>query len=162
MKIYLDNAVVSAIGRDDTPVESSSILKLLKLHDAGHVELWTSEVAGREIEKYKSDQKRFVEPVYLLLKKVQYVEKQKLLGMNVYIDQYTCINSPLIEDDPIWSRLRRIGLDETDAHHLMLAIKAECAVFLTIDKDFMGRKLQIETEFKIRVLRPSELIDELV
>jgi hypothetical protein len=63
MKIYLDNSVVSAIGRDDTPTESDSILTLLKSSDTGTVELCTSEITAREIEKYKSDQKRFVETV---------------------------------------------------------------------------------------------------
>ena len=161
MKIYLDNSVVSAIGRDDTPTESDSILTLLKSSDTGTVELCTSEITAREIEKYKSDQKRFVETVYLLLKKVPYIERQKLLGMHSYIDRYTCINYPLIEDDPVWSKLRTLGLDETDAHHLMVAVKAGCAVFLTIDSDFIFRKRKIRTELNIDVMRPSDLINEL-
>jgi hypothetical protein len=81
--------------------------------------------------------------------------------MHSYIDRYTCINYPLIEDDPVWSKLRTLGLDETDAHHLMVAVKAGCAVFLTIDSDFIFRKRKIRTELNIDVMRPSDLIDQL-
>jgi len=161
MKVYLDNNVVSALGRDDTPQESTSLSAVLQAFDAGTLDLCTSKVTGDEIEKYKGDKKRFVEFIYRLLKKVPYVESQKLLGINVYVDRYTCINSPMIENHPIWARLRAIGLDQVVAHHVMLAIKAGCAVFLTCDRRLLNRASHIEQEFKIRIIRPSDLVKEI-
>ena len=164
MEVYLDNSVVSAIGRDDIAQESDSILKVLKLYNTGRLNLWTSKFTGEEIEKAPVDKRRSFESIYLLLKKVPHVERQKLLGINVYWDLYTSINSPMIEDDPIWSKLRAYGLDENDAYHLMLAVKAECDVFLTVDyKDFTNnkpRKSRIEQEFKIRLMTPTELAND--
>jgi len=165
MKIYLETSVVSAIGNDDIPQESEAIGKICKLHDAGGLDLWTSKFTGEEIEKAPVNKRRPYERIYLLLKKVPHVERQKLLGINVYWDLYTSINSPMIQDDPIWSKLRATGLDENDAYHAMLAIKAECDVFLTADyKDFINnkpRKSRIEQEFNIRLMTPTELANEL-
>ena len=42
MKAYLDNNVVSAIAKDDTPTESEALDRLLAARDAGKVELVTS------------------------------------------------------------------------------------------------------------------------
>jgi len=165
MKVYLENGVASAIGKDDIPQESEAIGKILNLHNAGRLDLCTSKFTGEEIEKAPVDKRRPFEYIYLLLKKVPHVERQKLLGINVYWDLYTCINSPMIQDDPIWSKLRAIGLDENDAYHAMLAIKAECDVFLTADyKDFINnepRKSRIEQEFNIQLMTPTELANEL-
>ena len=101
--------------------------------------------------------------MYWLLKKVPFVEKQNLMGIHSYGDRYTWINSPMIEDHPIWSEGRTLGLDATDAHHLMLAVEAACDVFLTCDKNFLNlnRRPQIEDRFSIRVRRPSEFVEEM-
>src|SRR5207245_5320216 len=41
------------------------------------------------------------------------------------------VTYPLIEDDSVGRRLREIGLGRLDGHHVMLAIKRECAAFVT-------------------------------
>ncbi len=69
-----------------------------------------------------------------------------------------------IEDDPSTSTLRQIGLDPTDAHHVMLVVRARrppragCDVFLTCDTDFLDRRAAIEAAFLIRVMKPTEFV----
>jgi hypothetical protein len=69
---------------------------------------------------------------------------------------------PLIEDDPVARRLREIGLDRLDAHHVMLAIKRECAVFVTCDEaTILKYRAQVDAEFPIRLTLPSKLVREI-
>lgn len=53
MKAYLDNNVVSAIAKDDTPAESGALDRLLVAHEQGNVELVTSELTLDEIKAYR-------------------------------------------------------------------------------------------------------------
>ena len=54
MKSYLDNAVVSAIGKGDVPTAEVTILDdLLVSFESGQLDLVTSSVTAREIEQYK-------------------------------------------------------------------------------------------------------------
>ncbi len=155
MKVYLDNNVVSAIGRNDTLEEAEAISALLRAFDEGKVELVTSDVTRQEIEKHEFDEREVVKRIYYLLKKVPFIESQGLGGFNVYGDEYTWINSPRIDDDPIWSKLMTIGLKNIDAHHVMLAMRSSCDVFLTCDRGILSRQEQIEKEFGIRIIKPS-------
>jgi hypothetical protein len=69
---------------------------------------------------------------------------------------------PLIEDDPVARRLREIGLDRLDAHHVMLAIKRECAVFVTCDEaTILKYRAQVDAEFPIRLTLPFKLVREI-
>ena len=133
MKVYLDNTVVSAIARDDMPKESVAIGKILTAYDAGSLELWTSKFTAEEIGNAPVDKSKPIKNVYLLLEKVPHVERQVLRGFNMNWDLYTSISSPMIEEDPVWVKLKKTGLDGNDAYHAMLAIKANCDVFLTTD-----------------------------
>ncbi len=165
MKVYLDNTVVSAIARDDMPLEIEALGKILDAFSAGELELVTSKFTLEEIENAPAEERRPIEKIYLLLKKVPHVERQVLRGFNMNWDLYNSISSPMIEDDPLWVKLKKTGLDGNDAYHAMLAIKAECNVFLTADyKDFINnepRKSRIEQEFNIRLMTPTELANEL-
>src|SRR5207245_3678815 len=49
VKAYLDNNVVSSIGKDDTATESDSLDALMAAYDAGKVDLVTSELTLQEI-----------------------------------------------------------------------------------------------------------------
>src|SRR5437870_503939 len=127
--VYFDNSVVSAIGKGDTPAETEAIVRVFRADMAGQLRLFTSEVTKEEIDKYGGKAKPTIEVIYLLMKKANYVKRQELLGMNVLVNRYSCINSPMIEDNPLWMELRALGLDDLDAHHLMVAIRNGCHVF---------------------------------
>ncbi len=163
MKAYLDTDIVSAIAKDDYADETDALDKLLELSSAGNLELVTSELTRREIDAYKGQHRKGVARVYLLLKKVPFVEDHTLLGIHSQWDRYGGVSYPLMEDDPISRDLRQMGLDRTDAHHLMLAIRAGCHVFLTCDENTILRlRPQIQNRFQIRLLKPSELVQELL
>ena len=78
MKLYLDNNVVSAIAKDDTPEESDALDRLLAAHDAGEVELVTSEVTLEEIKRYLGPARKQVERTFRLLVKVPVVRWDEL------------------------------------------------------------------------------------
>lgn len=156
LKAYLDTNVVSAIARDHIPQESAAVENLLRASEQGRVELLTSRVTEEEIARYSGAGQRVLDRVYRLIRKVAYVETSTLLGFNSYGDRYTWISSPLMEDDPTWARLKAIGLDHKDAHHVMVAIKSSCDLFLTCDGGILHHHSQIEKEFGIRLLRPSD------
>ena len=164
MKIYLDTNVVSTIAKDDHPDESSALEKILEFHKIGRVQLVTSDLTRQEIQKLNNpDYERKHKAIYNLLENVPLVEAQRLYGFNTYGDRYTWISSPLIEEDPTWLQLRSTGLDGTDAHHVMLAIKGTCEIFLTCDeKTILNKKVEIEKAFpSLRLFKPSTLVNDL-
>lgn len=160
MKLYLDNNLVCAITQDDQVGESAALTEILDAHDAGHIEIVTSRVTKDEIDKCPEPYKTKHARTYSLLTKVPFVDAQELKGFNTQFDQYGGTSSPRIDDDPIWVELRNIGLDSTDAHHVMLAIKSGCDVFLTCDKCTILRwREQIQKMFQtIKLLKPSEFV----
>lgn len=53
MKAYLDNNVVCAIAKDDTPAESDALDRLLVAYEEAKVGLVTSELTLEEIKAYR-------------------------------------------------------------------------------------------------------------
>jgi hypothetical protein len=149
------------MGKDDMPAcEASPITILNAMYDAGQIALCTSDVTEEELDKWQGDKKPVVLQLYDLLPKVPRVEHQALQGFHTYTDRHTLLVWPLIEDDPHWSKLRKVGLKTFDAHHLMVAILANCNIFLTCDKrSFKSRRDQIAQEYpQIHILWPSEAL----
>src|SRR5262245_13434559 len=134
MKVYLDSNVVSSIARDDNQLESDAITRLLKAYDEGKVELVTSEITLREIQQYQGRARPAVERVFRLLQKVPIARWDELVGMNVQTDRYTCINSPIIQNDPMYDALQAEGVKSVDAQHIFVATKQSCIHFVTCDK----------------------------
>ena len=160
MKAYLDTDIVSAIAKDDYPKESAALDLLLASAEAGKVAIVASELTRKEIERYQGQQSKSIQRVYSLLGKVTFVEDHTVLGFHT--DPYFGDSSPLVEDDRISSTLRQMGLERTDAHHLMLAIRANCEVFLTCDeKTILSKRAPIEARFPIKLMKPSELVPQL-
>jgi predicted nucleic acid-binding protein len=156
MKVYLDNNIVSAIAKDDTPKESNAIDLLLRASGDGKVDLVTSEVTLREIEAYQDNAKRrLVERTYQLLAKVPIVRWDDLIGMHSYGDSRTWITAPMIQNDPGYTALLALGLDVVDAQHLFVAIKNACDAFLTCDRSV----LRLATEIKSMIVqKPSDFV----
>jgi predicted nucleic acid-binding protein len=172
MKVYLDTNIISALAKHDMPeLTSRALMKLLDLSNMATFKLVTSEVARREIEKLEHlppdpslDRDKWILGVmYRLLEKVEFIEDHTVLGFHNQWDRYGGVSYPLVQDDPTSSALRQIGLDRTDAHHLMLAIRAGCQVFLTCDKrTILNRRHEIESRFPtIKLKEPTELLTDL-
>ncbi len=163
MKAYLDNDVVSAIVKEDFPAHDIQVLRqLMVFFDEGKVDLRTSKLILREIERYKGLKKTGMQEVYRRLNKVPFVEDHELLGFHSQWSHQGGVTWPLMEDDPTSSKVRQMGLERTDAHHLMLAIRAECDVFLTSDRKILNRSAQIKSQFSVRAMKPSAFVAELV
>ena len=162
MKVYLDHSVVSAIAKNDMPAEAGALATLQEFAAKGKVHLLSSKVTEREIAPYEGDRKEDLEREYKLLAEAAFHEDHKVLGFHSHGDQWTWISTPLVEDESISRRLRQIGLDKMDAHHLMVAIRNECKVFLTCDaRTILNRRAEIEAEFPIQRRTPLEFVGEL-
>lgn len=121
----------------------------------------TSSVTGEEIARYQGQKKGDIERVYASLAQVHFIEDHEVVGFHSYWDRFGGESYPLVQDDATTSALRKMRLDRTDAHHLMLAIRAGCDRFITYDKGILNRSPQIEGAFSIKAMRPSKLLAEL-
>lgn len=162
LPVYLDCDMISAKGKQDMPPnEQAGLEAVYRAVEAGECDLSTSEVTAEEIAPYRGDKKAAIENVYKATPKVPYTERQRLLGINAFGDRYTWINSPMIEDNPEWLRVRALGLADKDAHHVMLASQARCRVLLTCDGGLLYRADIIRQRFGIRVMKPTTLSKEM-
>jgi predicted nucleic acid-binding protein len=163
LKVYADQNVVSALWRQDQRrEENAAILVVKEWSDAGRITLVVSDVHDRERplpEQYRDAH----EAIRAALPRVEFADDHQLYGFNtVYSGPGSTggfITHPLIEDDKVARRLREIGLDRLDAHHVMLAVKRECAAFVTCDEaTILKYRTQVEAEFSIPLTLPSEFI----
>ena len=168
MKAYFDNTVISAKVKNEFPEEIMALSELLKMSESGTLELVTSEITLREIEQYLGERKDDMKDFYSLFKRVPLIEDHTVLGFHSQWSSQGGGSYPLVQDDPISSSIRKIlkrkkNKNRPDAHHLMVAIKGrECDVFLTFDwKTILRYREEIEEQYAIRVMRPSELLRKL-
>src|SRR5258706_4784130 len=159
MKEYLDNDIVSAIAKDDTPAESDALDRLLAARDAGKVELVTSELTLDEIKQYSGGRRRQVERTFRLLEKVPVVRWDELIGVNSYGDSRTWINSPMIQNDPLYDSLLRLGVKVINARHVFVSAKQAYAAFLTCDGGILARAHDIQKLCGVVVQKPSTLVN---
>jgi hypothetical protein len=161
VKLYLDHNIVSAFGKGDTPGQTESIEHLWQLDERGEVQLRRSKLHQRELDKYdNASGAAAIQQVLERLSNVEFVEDHELLGFHSQLGPTGGSACPLVSDDPIARELHKIGLDRTDAHHVMLAIRAKCDLFLTCDKRICSKARRIEERFSIRVTTPEAFIYE--
>ena len=160
LKVYVDNDVVSTLRRKDpTRPEYAAILELKDRSDRGEITVFVSEVHDRETAPLRDDRKQAQQEVLALLSKAVFVEDQRLVGFSNILSSRTSLVWPLHEEEPTAKRLREIGLDRFDAHHVMVAIQNGCAVFATCDsRTILKYREAVEAEFPILLMRPSEFI----
>ena len=166
-RIYIDNDVVSGFRRRDLkPEELSAIDTLTALAVTGSISLFVSAVHDREAaplpEQYRQEQQK----ILATFPAVEFAEDHRLLGFNMVYSgpggTGGFITHPLIEDDTVARRLREIGLDRPDAHHVMLAIRRQCAVFVTCDeRTILNHRGAVEVVFPIHLMLPSELLRDI-
>jgi hypothetical protein len=162
-RIYIDNDVVSGFRRRDLkPDELAAIDTLKALAVTGSISLFVSAVHDREAsplpEQYRQEQQK----ILAAFPTVEFADDHRLLGFNTMYSgpggRGGFTTHPLIEDDVAARRLREIGLDRLDAHHVMLAITRECAVFVTCDEaTILKHRAAVEAASPIRLMLLSEL-----
>jgi predicted nucleic acid-binding protein len=134
-KAYLDNNVVCGVTKDDLPAgEPEALTELVRMHSEGKVRVVTSELTRKEMAAWKGKNRPPAERVFYLLEKVEFLPDHAVVGFHNQWDRTGGCSYPLAGDEPVVRSLLAIGLDRTDAHHLMLAIKHHCEYFVTCDK----------------------------
>lgn len=160
MLVYLDTNLVSSIARDDHKVETEAIATVLLLKEIGHIQLITSQVTGEEIDRCTGPHREEILTVFEKMRMVPYINKEVHLGYDSYWeDDFGAWSNPLYDVDKVWYELTQIGLDSTDAHHVMLALRGSCNVFLTLDsKTILKHREKVEVAFQIKLQKPSEFL----
>ena len=171
MKAYIDNDVVSGFRRRDLkPDELAAIDTLKVLAETGSISLVVSAVHDREAAPLPEQHREEQTKILALFPRVEFADDHRLYGFNtVDSGRGGFVTYPLIEDDAIARRLREIGVGRgdpdggrQDAHHVMLAIRRQCIVFATCDEaTILKHRAQVEAEFSIRLMLPSELVREI-
>ena len=167
MKAYLDNVITSGrVLSDLQPDEEMNAVRTIEqLASQGALAVCTSRESWREQDRtHDADKRATLEQAR---PDVPVVEKDHdVLGFSYLQDQYGgFIANPLITDvidDALFEDLRSRGLDHEDARHLMYAACNGCERFVTLDPDFLTRRVSLEASCKaIRIVKPSELVVEL-
>ena len=161
VRAYLDNDVVSGFRkRDLKPEDLAAMTRLKELADQGRISLVVSAIHDDEAAPLPEQYRKEQQEILAIFARVEFADDHRFYGMNL-IDLGTrgYIANPLVEDDPIAQQLRKIGLERRDAHHVMLAIRRECDVFVTCDvRTILKYRPTVEAAFPIRLRRPSELL----
>lgn len=158
MRVYLDN--VAASGRvvgDLEPAEMEALRRIERAHSAGILKMVTSRESWREQERTKDPAKRAT--LEAARGEVSAVATDHIvLGFSNAV-------TPLITDivdEALFADLKGLGLDDSDAKHLMYAVISTCDRFVTLDTDFLSLRAPLEARCRsLRILKPSELVNEL-
>jgi hypothetical protein len=164
LSIYCDtSALRHNIGRQNDEKSQRELSALNQLMEK--YPMFGSHLVRYEAEKTKDEIRRG----HLIIdaQALQNVPNDhKLLGFNIQISQYTCINSPIIsdvQDEAIRAELMKRGLKQRDAEHITQAVCNNCDVFLTRDKGIRKRRDWLEQRFPgLKIRLPSELVADLL
>ena len=171
MNIYCDTSSLFSNADRHTDAknqqEAAAINGLLRFHQQGKIRLLRSNIIRRELEKTRGARQRDA-LLNDFLRLVPVAKDEKVLGYdNQITDPYGgFVTNPLVsdvQDEHLVQKLRRdLNLSLEDAQHLAQAISNEADVFLTRDEEhFVKQCLAIESQFKIKVRLPSELLAEI-
>jgi predicted nucleic acid-binding protein len=163
LNVYLDNDVASGITSDDiSEDEFNAVVWLIEAHHAGKLVLGTSNHAKREMDHAPAQHR---EKLKSGLSGLAYFGKDHTyLGSFTLNTRRGSISNPICDDiidKTMHAELLAAGLKTDDAQHLMNAIHSGCDLLLTRDKHFLGRRDALQKKYPIRILRPSELVNEL-
>jgi hypothetical protein len=82
---------------------------------------FTSEITLEEIKRCPECYRPPLERTFRLLEKVPIVCWDDLMGVNSSGDKYTWINTPVIQNDPLYDALLSLELEVIDTRHLFVA-----------------------------------------
>jgi len=161
MRVYFDNVIASGRVLGDLPkTEMDAVREIEVLHLEGRIKRVTSLESHREQKRTKDPVKHAkladaanelsaVSTDYAALAALVYGESAVTAGLRT-------------SEEALFSEVTRLGLKEGDARHLVNAVRSACVRFLTLDRDFLDRRAELETACGcIRIVRPSELVAEL-
>jgi predicted nucleic acid-binding protein len=169
MKVYLDNVIVSGKVRGDLqpPQEMAAVHALVKADEKGQIEIYTSRWSWAEQDRTRND---FVR---VTLKESRgeievVADDHRVLGFwNQDDPRFGTVttNSMVTEivDESLFAELKKAGISDGDARHLMYAIHNKCDRFVTLDtRDLLPKRSDVAPLCRgTKIVRPSELAAEL-
>lgn len=167
MRVYLDNVAASGrvVGDLAPPTEMEALRDIEEAHSAGTIKRVTSRESWREQDRTKDSAKRA--KLEAARGEVSVVATDHVvLGLSdVGGPHGTTVVTPIVTDivdEALFADLRSMGLQDSDARHLMYAVANECVRFVTLDPDFFDRQAALEARCpSLRIVKPSELAAEL-
>jgi predicted nucleic acid-binding protein len=169
MKVHLDNVIVSGKVRGDLhpPEEMAAVHALAKADEKGQIEIYTSRWSWAEQDRTRDD--------FLRVKlkesrgEIEVVaDDHRVLGFWNQEDPRfgTVSTNPMVTDivdERLFSDLKKAGLSDCDARHLMYAIHNKCDRFVTLDtRDLLPKRSALAPLCQgTKIVTPSELAAEL-
>jgi predicted nucleic acid-binding protein len=169
MKVYLDNVIASGLVRGDLepPEEMVAVHSLVKADERGQIEIYTSRWSWAEQDRATDDLVRV--KLRESRGEIEVVaDDHRVLGFWNQEDRRfgTVSTNPIVTeivDERLFTNLRRAGISEGDAMHLMYAIHNKCDRFVTLDtRDLLPKRLDVAPLCRgTKIVTPSELSAEL-
>jgi len=166
MKVYLDNVIVCGRVRNDLdPIEVAAVRRMEAAKDGGQLNIVTSRESWREQDRTKDQalrsqfhQDRPNVPVV--------TDDHRVLGIHNSQDHLggfsVCPLVTEVVDEELLRELKRAGLKDADARHLMYATHNTCDRFVTTDPHFLDQRADLEALCRgVLIRKPSELAAEL-
>lgn len=150
---YLDNAVVSGLVRRQLGDEQHPAERLLDVHDAGDIQLYTSRVTKEEIARASVEATR--DAAEEMRPRVMGLPEVAELSYGAPISGRRPFRGPT--EDPRLAALRKVVSDYDDARHLFHATANGIPYFVTRDCGILGQHKTLQDEFGITVVLPSAL-----
>ena len=150
---HIDPVEMAALQSLQSPPLSDRLLRVTSRHSTREQERVKDLSVRERLEKARQD--------------LSMVEKDHMvLGSATLEDGHGgCICNPLVSDlvdESIFRVFQSEGLRSDDAQHLMYAVHNCCDRFVTLDKDFLGKRDRLEAHCRgMKIVKPSELVPEL-
>jgi predicted nucleic acid-binding protein len=169
MKVYFDTVIVSGKVRGDLcpPAEMAAMHTLATAEEKGQIEVYTSRWTWAE-------QDRTHDPVIRVKLRESREEIEvvapdhRVIGFwNQEDPRFGTVSAnPMVTeivDEPLFSDLKKAGISDPDARHLMYAIHNKCDRFVTLDtRDLLPKRSDVEPLCRgTKIVTPSELVAEL-
>jgi len=167
LRVYYDNVIASGLITGDLvpEAEMAALREIENAHAAGTLKRVTSRESWREQERTRDAARRSqLEAAQDLVSVVQ--ADHRVVGFENVLGPFgTSAANPIVSDvvdEPLFDDLKTLGLRGPDARHFMYAAANDCDRFVTLDGDFLDRRLLLEKRCPLlRIVRPSELAAEL-
>jgi hypothetical protein len=153
-RAYLDTSIVSGLAKKDLSAEDlTAIRRILEMRKAGTVDLVTSQVVKREIERIPEHYRQRHADTYNLLADVP---ESRTYGVTSGLGP---IGVPMSRhrEDPLFTELRSVLPDSPDAEYVFQAAKNDVAFLITADVDTMIRHTKAVAKVcQVRLVTPTQ------
>jgi hypothetical protein len=148
---YLDTCIVSGLAKNDlAPTETEALLRILQ---AGKVNLVTSAVTKRELCRIPDQFRGPHSAIYLLLGNVR--------SAPTHITRSRVLPSPMLQavwhQDPLFAQLQRLLPDAGDAEHTFQAAQCRASHLVTVDRQsFLRHFAAVKQLCGVRLVTPVD------